>query len=294
MIIVRLQGGMGNQMFQYALGRSLSIKNKVPLGLDLTFLLDRTPMPSYFTFRDYQLDCFNIQAKIVSKKDIPFLYRKHNFGIFMRYIDYIRRRFISFPGKEKIDLCFDKDILNLGPDIYLEGWWQSYKYFSANENIIRKDFTFNKNFPENISKLKSEIESKNSLCMHIRRGDYVGNKVHEVVNLDYYIKGLKIIKNKVNIDSIYIYSDDIEWCRQNIRFDYPTIFVGPEYVGAKDEGHLALMSACKHFIISNSSFSWWGAWLSDYKGKIVIAPKYWFSDKSINSDDLIPSDWIRI
>lgn len=296
MIITRLQGGMGNQMFQYALGRSLSIKRGMPLGLDLTFLLDRTPIPDFanFTFRNYALDVFNIEANIVTKKDIPFLYRKHNLGIFMRYIDYFRRKFVSTPGKEKHSCHFDPAILELGANAYLEGWWQSYKYFESVSDIIRKDFTLKNKLPINIENLKEVIEKENSLCIHVRRGDYVGNSHHEVVNKEYYDKGIEIIKSLTNIDKIYVFSDDIKWCEENLKFPYPTMFVGKEYTGEKDEGHMILMKSCKNFIIPNSSFSWWGAWLSDYKDKVVIVPKQWFRDASINSEDLIPSGWIRI
>lgn len=293
MIIVRLQGGMGNQMFQYALGRALSIKNGVPLGLDLTFLLDRTPIPN-FTFRNYDLDVFNVQANVVLQKDIPFLYRKHNLGIFMRYIDYFRRKLISTPGKEKQDCHFDTVILELGAEVYLEGWWQSYKYFENISDVIRKDFTLKNKLPINIENLKEVIEKENSLCIHVRRGDYVGNSHHEVVNKEYYNKGIEKMKSLTNIDKIYVFSDDIKWCEENMNFPFPTMFVGQEYVGVKNEGHLILMKSCKNFIIPNSSFSWWAAWLSDYKDKIVIVPKQWFTDESINSDDLIPKEWIRI
>jgi hypothetical protein len=293
MIIVRLQGGLGNQMFQYAIGRALAIKNNVPLGLDLTFLLDRTPIPN-FTFRDYNLDVFNIEAIIVSKKNIPFLYQKHNLGIFMRYIDYIRRKFVSTPGKEKKELFFDEEIFNLGSNVYLEGWWQSYKYFSNIEDVIKKDFTLKNKLPLNIENLVEVIKKENSLCIHVRRGDYVGNKYHEIVGKEYYDKGIEKMKSMTSIDKIYVFSDDIEWCKDNMKFDLPTMFVGNEYSGIKNEGHIILMSACRNFIIPNSSFSWWGAWLSDYKNKIVIAPKQWVGNESINTDNLILKEWIRI
>jgi|SRR3989344_5899153 len=293
MIIVRLQGGMGNQMFQYALGRSLAIKNNVQLGLDLTFLLDRTHIPN-FTFRDYQLCNFNIEANVVSKKDVPFLHRKYNLGIFMRYIDYIRRKLLPTSGKEKVGYHFDPVILNLGQNVYLEGWWQSYKYFVEYQNIIRKDFTLKNPPASNIQILGNEISNTNSLCIHIRRGDYVGNKHHEIIGKEYYNKGIEKIKSLTKIDKIYVFSDDIKWCEENIKFEFPTIFVGDEYAGEKDEGHMYLMSKCHYFIIANSSFSWWGAWLADYKDTIVIVPKQWFGDKSISSNDLIPPEWIRI
>lgn len=293
MIIVRLQGGMGNQMFQYALGRALSVKNNVPLGLDLTFLLDRTPIPN-FTFRNYDLDVFNIETSIVDKKDIPFLYRKYNFGIFMRYFDYARRKLFSTSGKEKKGFYFDKEILNLGSNAYLEGWWQSPKYFADIEDIIRKDFTLKNELPINIKNLLEVIKKENSLCIHVRRGDYVGNSNHEIVGNEYYDRGIEKMKSLTKIDKIYVFSDDIKWCEENMKFEFPTMFVGEEYAGTKAEGHMALMSACHNFIIPNSSFSWWSAWLSDYKDKIVIVPKQWFTDASINSDDLIPKNWIRI
>lgn len=296
MIITRLQGGMGNQMFQYALGRALSIKNGVPLGLDLTFLLDRTPIPNFtnFTFRNYDLDVFNIQANVVSKKDIPFLYRKHNLGIFMRYIDYFRRKLISTPGKEKKVCSFDSSILELGVDAYLDGYWQSPKYFESITDIIRRDFTLKNKLPSHIENLKEVIKNENSLCVHVRRGDYVGNSFHEIVGKDYYDKGIEKIKSLTKIDKIYVFSDDTKWCEENMKFEIPTIFVGEEYAGVKAEGHMALMSACRNFIIPNSSFAWWGAWLAPYKDKIVVVPKQWFVDESINSDDLIPEGWIRI
>jgi hypothetical protein len=122
----------------------------------------------------------------------------------------------------------------------------------------------------------------------------VGNSFHEIVGKDYYDRGIERIKSLTKIDKIYVFSDDVKWCEDNMKFEFPTMFVGDEYSGVKAEGHMALMSSCHNFIIPNSSFAWWSAWLSTYKDKIVIVPKQWFVDSSINSDDLIPSGWIRI
>lgn len=295
MIIVRLQGGMGNQMFQYALGRALSIKNNTKLGLDLTFLLDRTPIPN-FTFRDYNLEDFNIQAYIVSKKDIPFLYRKYSLGIFMRYIDFVRRKFINTPGKEKKDYFFDSKIMNLGPNAYLEGWWQNQKYFLEIKDILRKDFTL-KSYSEKIKQHISKIESQNSVCVHIRRGDYLtvdtlGNKYYSVLDETYYKNALDIISKSGKIDCIYVFDrDDIEWCKKNVKFDYPTVYIENDINLAET---VTLMSSCKHFIMANSSLSWWVAWLSSAPEKVVIAPKKWLTDPSIDTSDLIPNEWIRL
>jgi hypothetical protein len=294
MVIVRLAGGMGNQMFEYAVGRSLAIKNNTTLGLDLAFLLDRTPIP-HFTFRDYDLDVFNIDAAIVSRKDVPALYRKYHLGWAMRYVDFIRRKFISQPGKEKMPNTFDHSVMELGPNIYLEGWWQTPKYFEEYQEVIRNDFTLKAPLSEKSQQLAEEIKNAVSACIHVRRGDYVGNAFHDVgLGESYYKEGLAYISSKVDVEKIYVFSDDIEWCKNNLHFDIETMFVGPEYAGKKGEEHVMLMSMCKHFIIPNSSFAWWGAWLSAASEKIVIAPKRWFADASIDTTDLIPAQWIRI
>lgn len=209
----------------------------------------------------------------------------------MRYIDYIRRKFLSTPGKEIKNYYFDSAILNLGPNAYLEGWWQNPKYFESIQDVIRKDFTL-KNPSQKIKDLASEIKSKNSVCVHIRRGDYMGNNFHSVLDRAYYNNALAIIAQKEKIDCIYVFDrDDIEWCKENVKFDYPVVYIENDVTLAES---IALMSACKHFIMANSSLSWWGAWLGSAPEKIVIAPKQWLTDSLIDTSDLIPKEWVRI
>jgi hypothetical protein len=249
MIVVRLKGGTGNQMFQYAYGRALSLKKGETLGLDKNYL------GSFATPREYTLDVFNIKAQLAKSYQIFF------------------------------------SMLTLR---YFDGYWQSENYFKEFENEIRKDFKLKNSPAQNILDLAKEISSSDSLCLHVRRGDYVGNAYHETVDRKYYEQGLKYISERTAISRIYVFSDDIEWCKENMKFDYPMTFVGDEYSGEKGEGHLYLMSACKNFLIPNSSFSWWAAWLSESKNKIVVAPKKWFNDESVNTDDITPKEWIRI
>lgn len=295
MIIVRLSGGMGNQMFQYALGRTLSLANGVPLGLDLSFLLDRTPHPSWqhFTFREYDLSIFNIEAEVIPRKRIPFLYRWHFSGRIMLYVDALRRRFFKTPGNEK-SFRFDPCVLSLGPNAYLEGSWQSPKYFADIDDVLRRDFTMKDALPESTEALLSQIKNSNSVCIHVRRGDFVGNSFHGVASLAYYRESLARLRELVQIDTLYVFSDDIAWCEKNLSLPLPTVFVSDEYRGEKARGHFALMVGCRHFIIANSSFSWWAAWLGSAQDKVVIAPKQWFGDPSIHTEDLIPEQWIRI
>lgn len=281
MIIVRLKGGLGNQMFQYALGRALSIKNNITLGLDTGFFnLNLNPK------RQYDLEVFNIAGKVLEQKEIPFLYR---FCHKSKILDKITRC-----GFKEKSFDFDPQIFSLGSNLYIDGYWQSPKYLEGFEDEIRKNFTL-KNTPiPKIQDLAREIENANSLCIHVRRGDYVENKNHEIVDNEYYIKGIEYIKNHAPIDKIYVFSDDIEWCKNNLKFEIPTMFVNSGYAGEKGEGHMFLMSKCKNFIIANSSFSWWATWLSNNKEKIVICPKQWFPDAKIDTSDLIPKEWIRI
>jgi hypothetical protein len=289
MIITRLQGGMGNQMFQYAIGRALSLKYNVPLKLDKSIYDADTNLVK----RTYDLSVFNIEENIAEANEVPFIYRNHIKGKLFYMIGVFLRRLFVNKGKERF-FNFDSNIFSLGSDMYLDGYWQSPKYFTNIEDVIRKDFTLKNKLPSHIENLKEVIEKENSLCVHVRRGDYVGNKHHEVVGKEYYEKAIEKMKSLTMISKIYVFSDDIKWCEENMKFDAPTMFVGEEYAGQKAEGHLVLMSTCKNFIIPNSSFSWWGAWLSNNKDKKVIVPKKWFPFLIINEADIISEGWIRM
>ncbi len=287
MIKVLLKGGLGNQMFQYALGRVLSISNNTDLELDTSYLdLEIKNV----TKRGYDLDVFGVEINYI-ENNTPFIFKTFKNKTLTNLFLMIRKVF-KVKGQE-LSYSFNPEILNIGRDAYLSGYFQSYKYFEKYKDQIIKDFTF-KNIPNNIEVLGGEISNTNSVCVHVRRGDYVGNKLHEVVDRDYYKNGIDIISQKAKIEKIYVFSDDIAWCEQNLKFNFETIFVGEEYAGFKNSGHMYLMSQCRNFIIANSSFSWWAAWLAPRQDKMVICPNNWFADSSINSLDLIPETWVRI
>lgn len=297
MIIVRLSGGMGNQMFQYALGRALSLKYNVPLKLDITIL---EYLHAYgftmlsMTFRKFALDKFFIQATLTKKKDLPLYLRLLGINKLGIIADAFFRRVFKVKGKEK-SFNFDDSILDIGPNAYLDGVWQSYKYFSKYSKEIRSELQIKNPQPQNIKLLGQQMSEGASVCVHIRRGDYVGHSLHCFPGKDYYEVGVSRIAVSNKIDCVYVFSDDEKWCRENIVFPFATVFVGDEYAGEDGMlGHFWLMQQCKYFIIANSSFSWWAAWLSAYPAKIVIAPNKWFNDATISTDDLIPPEWVRI
>jgi len=185
----------------------------------------------------------------------------------------------------------------LPDNIYLEGYWQSEKYFKHIESIIRNDFTYINETDSDNLKILNRIKGSESIAIHFRRGDYINNRktneVHGICSMEYYNSAVDYIAQKVSSPYFFIYSDDIEWVKRNLSIKYNKMFVDintPE----KASNDLRLISNCKHQIIANSSFSWWGAWLNQNPEKIVIAPKKWFMDEKRNTSDLIPEKWIRL
>jgi len=296
MIVLRLKGGLGNQMFQYAFGRVLSIKNKTDLVFNIEAYEDsnKRPFRGNFAIRTYDLDVFNIKGRVAKKKEIPFLHRMYFKGGIMLLIDAVRRRIFRYKAHELYTQKFNSLHLNLGPNSYIDGFFQSPKYWQGYEDIIREDFTLRVTPNDNIQSLYKKIIEAESLCIHVRRGDFIGNKDHEIVSLDYYVRAMDFIDKRCKVDNIYVFSDDIDWCKDNMKFRHPTVFVGNDYAGQKGEGHIYLISGCKNFIIPNSTFSWWGAWLSANMDKTVIAPKIWSRDPNTDMSDLLLDGWISI
>lgn len=279
MIIAKLAGGRGNQLFTYSLARKLEIKYNIPMYLDLSFL-NRRDMGPKFTYRDYDLDVFNINPKFTSEINkscnIDYMIKEPS----LIYHDNISHIYNYIPH--------DKTI-------YLDGYWQCDKYFIEIEDILRKELTFK--VPISNGKqldLLNEIKSSNSIMIHVRRGDYLNNDFHGVINVDYINNSINIIKEKVNNPKFYIFSDDIEWCENNLTHIENSFIVDDSYKDVKFANYLELMIACKNFIISNSTFSWWAAWLSNNKNKIVISPKKWFSNNDLTDIVNEKMNWIKV
>lgn len=293
MVIVQLKGGLGNQLFQYAAGRRLSIMLDVTLKLDKdTYYVNQIRRD---TQRVYELGNLNIVEDFATPQEI-----KRLCGGTGRPLRKIKQVFGLASMKTYVqekDFSFNSDILNLRGDCYLDGYWQSEKYFKDIEDIIRNDFTV-KSFPsEENNKIINALMKGNSVSIHFRLTDYLTNpharKTHGVCSLEYYKKAITLMKQNVNNPQFFVFSDDLEWVKNNID-------IGPEvtYVAINDSVHgyedLRLMSYSKHNIIANSSFSWWGAWLNSYPEKIVVAPKQWFKDSLIDASDLIPETWVQL
>lgn len=299
MIIVELSGGLGNQMFEYALGRHLAILNNSVLKLDIG-RFSRDPL------RNYALNCFRIQEKFASEAEIRML----KYGVSGRlpsaichYLikiadclgyDFPLRRPGYFIEKETL---FRPEILEARGDIYLSGYWQTEKYFHAIRETLLRDFAFKEPVDPENARVLSMIMTVESVSLHIRRGDYVNNpairEIHNCCDAEYYARAIGIIKERLASPHFFIFSDDPDWVRDNFRVPGPMTIVANNS-GRRDHEDMRLMSACRHNILANSSFSWWSAWLNQYSDKIVIVPQRWYNSEKFSTRDLLPSEWLKI
>ncbi|WP_417833492.1 alpha-1,2-fucosyltransferase [Thalassospira xiamenensis] len=287
-IISRLNGGLGNQMFQYSIGRAISFHTDRELYLE-TGDLDRD------TLRQCQIHNFDIKCTLVDEEflakrllwPIKLVKRIPNLPFPFSRIKYIREK--SFE--------YDKGVFDLSGDVCLEGYWQSPKYFVNIKKDIYNEFRISKlTSPYRIS-VSHQILNGNSVSIHIRRGDYISNpktnSYHGTCSVLWYNRAMEIIQSKFKDINYFVFSDDLNWAKENIHSRYPINFVENQSDG-KDYEDLYIMSLCKHNIIANSSFSWWSAWLNRNPEKVVICPQDWFSVKHINTKDLIPDEWIKL
>lgn len=301
MIIVRLMGGLGNQMFQYAFGRTLAQRHKTALKFDLSFLRARPENPTY-TLRDYDLDIFGLSVPSASEGDVR-RFEEARVPFAERAVSKVLRRTVPYYRKPVVfqqSHGFDEDVFRAPKDCLLIGYWQSERFFKQAESIIRKDFSFPLAVSSDVGVLLTEISAGESVCLNVRRGDYVSNpetnKMHGVCGSAYFSDAAAFLATKLRNPFFYVFSDDIGWCQENIRLPFPTRFVGHEYAGDRFASYLRLMSACRHFIIPNSTFGWWAAWLSGNQDKIIVAPKRWFADETRQAQaaDVVPASWVRL
>jgi len=268
MIVVKIMGGLGNQMFQYALGRCMSLKN------DQKLILDRSPYLRSFR-RRYSLKFFQIEASTSYKFGLNFF-------------------------KENLFYCLEKNFFNFEKSIldntncYLDGFWQNENYFIDIKETLKKDFTLKDKYYQKLinKKYLEQIQNQQSVSIHVRRGDCVKNKkvskIYKSCSLDYFSNAIEKINSYVKNAKFFCFSDDLNWCKNKMKSKNITFIEN-----TKDYEEMVLMSNCKHNIISNSTFSWWAAWLNNYKEKIIICPKKWRYD-DLNTKSLIPLDWIKI
>lgn len=295
MIKVFLRGGLGNQLFQYALGFHLARKNNTELMLDTTFLNDTFPRRQ-FTYRTFDLDVFTAEYKTTVFSKISKHYPIP--GVWLG-IDIACAAIQGMVGStklviEKNEKIFDERIVQSPANTTLWGRWQHEWYFRDSADELRKQLQFRDPIVGEAQRVQEEIMRANAVGVHIRRGDYVATeKMKKIVgdtNLAYYEKATKYIQEQVKDPHFFIFSDDSEWCKKNIHINAPVTILDQRTAGPKNAFHLHLMALCKHMIIANSTFSWWGGWLNQNKKPIIIAPRAWIGFDLPHS--LVPNGWI--
>lgn len=295
MKIIYFFDGLGNQMFQYAYYKMLKNKEKkVYANLDA---YKRDYNQEIKDFNGYELKrIFKIN---VEKKKIfmdNFFSRTrwkklnlitkivHKILMILKLVIYIEN------WNESITERINKKRV-----YFLTGWWQSEKFFKEIEKEIRKDFSFSEFIDKKNKEIEKIILNCNSVSIHIRRGDYLKDKsLGGLAPLKYYQKGIEYINNRVKNPVYFIFSNDINWCKENLKIENEIYYV--DWNSGEDSYRdMQLMSLCKHNIIPNSSFSWWGAWLNNNPDKIVIAPEKWFNDcANMDYSNVVPESWIKI
>jgi Glycosyl transferase family 11 len=272
MVLVKLSGGLGNQMFQYAMGRHLSVLNNSELLLDTRSLEYELKVVSK---RDYELSNFpNLQAKIADKNQLPF----DILPIKLRKYLILKYNLFSKIGKYKYifekNYLFDSHFLELRGNLFLIGYWVMEPYFLEIRDRLLQDFATPPAFFKLFEELINDINTTDSVCLHIRRGDYLN--VGWALDMKYYDNAINAIAQKITTPKFYIFSDDIDWVKQN--FDYVKKY-SHQFIELTDNerniNEFRLMQLCKHFIMANSTFSWWASWLNTNPNKMILYPDRW-------------------
>lgn len=294
MKIIYIFDGLGNQMFQYAFYKKMKKLYKNVYGNLDTFSRDYPQ--GLEDFSGYELKkIFNID---IEEKKILFdtffsRVRWKRTSIFLRAFHKLLRKLNVVIYLENWSECVE-DKLNKKRIIFYTGWWQSEKFFKDISNEIRSDFSFPRIVDKKNLEVLKKIKTSNSVGIHVRRGDYLKDKGFKgLASLEYYQRAIEYIENKIEAPCFFIFSNDIEWCKENFKLE------NCHYIdwnkGEESYRDMQLMSLCKHNIIPNSTFSWWGAWLNNNPNKIVIAPEKWFNDcANMNYSDIVPENWIKI
>lgn len=291
MIVSRLEGGLGNQMFQYAAGLRLAAARNTRLKLDLSKLDD----PTMSTPRSYELGVFAVTAEVASLDEVKALTAGGR-GLMGRLADRLSRSSARPPGLER-SFHFDSRVLTFFDGAYLRGYWQSERYFADAADRLRREFSWKREPEGKNAEMIDEISACNAVSLHVRRGDYVTNpvahSVHGTCSIDYYRHAVDHLASRIENPIFFLFSDDPDWTREHLELRGSVRLVDHNGPGAGSED-LRLMSRCAHHIIANSTFSWWGAWLNPSPDKIVVASKQWFADESLDTSDLLPESWVEL
>lgn len=303
MIITQLNGGLGNQMFQYAAGLALAMQRRTVLKLDVSWFQDRAEFEAH---NIYRLDCFNITEQFATRDEVNELVgRPLSFAErcavrasrLLKLHDVVRRHTTHGRLHNAVSYQFYPEFFSLPDDTVIAGWWQSEKFFAPAANLLRMQFSPRYPAPRAVEEMAVRIRSGPSAAIHFRRGDYVRNASFNqkigVVTPQYYDRAIEKLRERSPNATLYVFSDDIETIAREFKPMGPHVFVRcVEHWHPWDK--IRLMAMCDHIAIANSTFSWWAAWLNSSPTKLVIAPDPWFANSVHDTRDVVPESWVRL
>ncbi|MEY2811468.1 MAG: hypothetical protein RI991_463 [Bacteroidota bacterium] len=285
MIITELNGGLGNQLFQYAAGLSLALKHQTTLKVSIQFKNNDTS-------RNLGLSHFNTNIIEANQEEINQFYSSSTLNRSLQALlpppfkHYFREKHFAYQSG------FNK----LGPNVYLKGYWQSELYFSSIIDQVKATFTLKPEYYSSVLSLIEEIKTSESVSIHIRKGDYLLHPYSEYyasLESAYYITAIAALQEQHPQLKLFVFTDDPNWVNENLHLASPYRLISGIETSSMYEDFQAMLS-CKYHIIANSSFSWWTAWLSAREGKKVIAPKQWFKNGPTDTQDLVPKSWLIV
>jgi hypothetical protein len=290
-VIVRIEGGLGNQLFQYAAARSLADRLGCGLLLDIRGIAENGDRP-------YQLDLYSIRAEVADGKLLESLpaWRSSRISRLRQSLSSLLPSMVQSPVFWPRSFAYDNRLERLKHPVYMVGYWQTERYFAWNRGRILDDLTLRAGLTTDAGWLE-KIKGSNSVCLHVRRGDYVNNplaaKQHGTCNVAYYRRAVEMLVRQCPEIEVFIFSDEPQWAADNIRLSVPTHVVD---TNSSECGFLdiELMRQCRHHVLANSSFSWWGAWLCANAEQLVYAPNRWFATPDIDTRDIIPTHWHKL
>ncbi len=303
-VVVCLFGGLGNQMFQYAAGRSLAVRTGARLLLDASgFTLPEArriyALEGYPLAAETRFDGYRHPPRLSA---VPFPAPQRSSWI-DRAARLLRARSIplwrasgenTFSVFNERNFDFDPGFSQCGPQTYLIGYWQSERYFAGVADLVRQELTYQRAPDAANAQWLARIRAANAVCVHVRRGDYflpAHFRHHGLCSADYYRRAVGLMRERVANPQFFVFSDDWPWCREHLSDGDMVVVDANEPEAGQDE--LRLMAACRHHVIANSSLSWWGAWLAASAGQIVVAPTPWFTHRSA-TPDLLPPRWVTL
>ena len=291
MICVRLIGGLGNQLFQYATGRALAMRHGCELLLDVSCLQTSA---RHVTPRQFELDHFHHQARVATAAETRHLAWLHRVPAFSHWVT---------PWRTYVErgLGYNASFAELPDNTFLVGYWQSPRYFASVGGQIAAELSAARPLSPESEAVAEAMSRMPGVALHVRRGDYVtlasAASLHGSLGLPYYGAALQRMREHVGGARYFVFSDDIAWCREHLPLGAAEAVFVDHNTGADAWQDLLLMASCRHHIIANSSFSWWGAWLADQRygegDHAVIAPAHWFAGQpGEDLSDRFPAHWV--